>query len=91
MSGPDGALFSTTTYDANDSMFPLAFGVMRSDNYDDWLWFLQNVKKVVGDKKVVIISYKHPGLLRSVSEIFGSENHAYCYRQLKEKENFISF
>ncbi|RVX05695.1 hypothetical protein CK203_027393 [Vitis vinifera] len=29
MSGPYGsALFSTTTYDVNDSMFPLAFGVM---------------------------------------------------------------
>ena len=46
-----GALFSTTTYDGNDNMFPLAFGVMRSENYDDWLWFLQNVKKVVGDKE----------------------------------------
>ena len=31
MSGPyRGALFSATTYDANDFMFPLAFGVMSS-------------------------------------------------------------
>ena len=90
MGGPySGALFSATTYDANDNMFPLAFGVMRSENYDDWLWFLQNVKKVVGNKKVIIISYRHRGLLRSVSEIFGLENHAYCYRHLKE--NFSSF
>ena len=69
-------------------MFSLAFGVMRSESYDDWLWFLQNVKKVVCYKKVVIISYKHPSLFRSVSEIFGSKNHAYCYRHLKE--NFSS-
>ncbi|RVW94875.1 hypothetical protein CK203_034615 [Vitis vinifera] len=45
--------------------------------------------KVVGDKEVVIISDRHPALLRSVPEVFGLENHAYCYRHLKE--NFSSF
>ena len=67
MSGPyGGALFSATTYDANDNIFPLAFGVMRSENYEDWPWFLQNLKKIVGDKEVVIILYRHLGLLCSV-------------------------
>ena len=32
-----GALFSVTAYDANDSMFPLAFVVMSLENYEDWL------------------------------------------------------
>ena len=37
MSGPyGGALFSTTTYDVNDYMFPLAFWIMSSKNYEDW-------------------------------------------------------
>ncbi|RVX22854.1 hypothetical protein CK203_008385 [Vitis vinifera] len=45
--------------------------------------------KVVGDKEVVIISNRHPALLRSVPKVFGLENHAYCYRHLKE--NFSSF
>ena len=36
MSGPyGGALFSTSAYDGNDSMFPLAFGVVGSKNYED--------------------------------------------------------
>ena len=90
MSGPyEGALFSTTAYDANDSMFPLAFSVMSSENYEDWSWFLQNLNKVVAEKEVVIISDRHPALLRSVPEVFGLENHAYCYRHLKE--NFSTF
>ncbi|XP_034710658.1 uncharacterized protein LOC117933406 [Vitis riparia] len=88
MSGPYiGALFSATTYDANDAMFPLAFGVMSSENYDDWSWFLQNLKKVVGDKEVVIILDRHPALLCSVPKVFGLAN--YYYRHLKE--NFSSF
>ena len=84
-----GALFSTTSYDANDNMFPLACGVMSFENYNDWSWCLQNLKKVIREKEVVIILDRHLSLLRSVLEIFGVENHAYCYRHLKE--NFSSY
>ena len=84
-----GALFSTTSYDANDNMFPIVYGVMSFENYDDWNWFLQNLKNLIGDKDVVILLDRHSSLLRSVPEIFGEENHAYCYRHLKE--NFSSF
>ena len=80
MSGPyGGALFSATTYDANDYMFPLAFGIMSSENYEDLSWFLVNLKTIVGENEVVIISDKHPALLRSVPEIFEADNHANCY------------
>ena len=38
LSGPyKGSLFSTTTYDVNDGMLPIAFGVVSSKNYEDWL------------------------------------------------------
>ena len=84
-----GAIFLATSYDANDNMFPIAYGVMSSDNYEDWNWFLQNLKNLIGHKDVVILSDGHSGLLRSVTELFGEENHAYCYRHLKE--NFSSF
>ena len=78
ISGPyGGALFSTTSYDANDYMFMLACGIMSSKNYQDWPWFLVNLKMTIRDKEVVIISYKHPALLWSVLEIFGAKNHAY--------------
>ena len=71
-------------------MFPLAFGIMSSENYEDcWSWFLVNLKMIVGDNEVVIISNRHPALLRSVPEIFGADNHAYCYRHMKK--NFSTF
>ena len=38
---------------------------------------------------MVILSNRHPGLLCSVPLLFGEENHAYCFRHLKE--NFSSF
>ena len=75
-----GALFSAITYDANDmcpinfwsdNMFPSAFGVMSPENYEDWSWFLQNLNKILKDKKVMIILNRHPGLLHSILQIFG--------------------
>ena len=37
MSGPyGGTLFSATAHDANAFMFPLVFGIMSLENYEDW-------------------------------------------------------
>ena len=70
-----GVLFSAIIYDANDSISPLAFGVMSSENYEDWLWF-ENLKTVVGDREVVIISDRYHALLHGIPKIFGAKNHA---------------
>ncbi|RVW22071.1 hypothetical protein CK203_117769 [Vitis vinifera] len=42
------------------------------------------LKQLVGEMEVVIISGRHHAIIRSVAEVFGVENHAYCYRHLKE-------
>ncbi|RVW82503.1 hypothetical protein CK203_046270 [Vitis vinifera] len=49
----------------------------------------EKLKMVIGERDVIIISDRHQGIIRSVSEVFGSENHAHCYRHIKE--NFSSF
>ena len=46
--------------------------------------FLEKLKMIVGEKEVVIILDIHHALLQSVPEIFGAENHSYCYWNLKE-------
>ena len=47
------------------------------------------MKGVLQDKEVVIISNRHQTILCSVSQLFGVENHAYCYHHVKE--NFSSY
>ena len=44
---------------------------------------------VIGKREVIIISDKHQEIIRNVSKVFGSENHAHCYCHIKE--NFSSF
>ena len=90
MSGASkGTLFSVSSYDADDDMFPLAYCLFSSKNYKDWLWFLEKLKMVIGERKVIIIFDRQQRIICSVSEVFGSENHAHCYRHIKE--NFSRF
>ncbi|XP_034678805.1 uncharacterized protein LOC117909016 [Vitis riparia] len=90
LSGPyKGALLFVIAYDADDGMFLLALGVVGSENYEDWYWFLEKLKGILNGQEVIIISDRHQGILRSVSELFGVENHAYCYQHVKKK--FSSF
>ena len=83
-----GALFLASSYDANNVMFPLAYCLFSSENYEYWLWFLEKLKMVIGETKVIIISNRHEGIIRSVLDVFSSENHAHCYHHIKE--NFSS-
>ena len=40
-------------YDADDGMFLLAFGVVSSENYEDWYWFLEKLKGVLDGKEII--------------------------------------
>ena len=52
-----GALLFAIAYDVDDGMFLLAIGVVSSENYEDWYWFLEKLKGILDGKEVVIISY----------------------------------
>ena len=53
-------LFTAVCYDANQQIFPLAFGVWDSENDASWTWFLRRVKQVFGvNPALVIVSDRH--------------------------------
>ncbi|KAL6331711.1 hypothetical protein AAG906_016707 [Vitis piasezkii] len=56
-------------YDADDGMFPIAFGVVSSENYEDWLWFLQKLKGILQDKEFAHLACDHMGSRKLESAI----------------------
>jgi hypothetical protein len=36
-------------------MFPLAFGLFKSETVESWTWFMTQLKKVIGDLSVLAI------------------------------------
>lgn len=84
-----GSLLSITALDANDEMFPVAYGVDASAGDVDWTWFVEKLKLIVGEREVVIISNGNQSFLDKLSDLFGLAMHSFCFRQLHQ--NFNSY
>ncbi|KAK9282519.1 hypothetical protein L1049_005439 [Liquidambar formosana] len=79
-----GALYMAARFNADDEMYLHSFGILSSENYEDWLWFLQHLKGSIGSLKVTFIADRHTALLESVGEVFGIQNQSHCFTDLKE-------
>ena len=44
-----GTMFVATCLDGNNQLYPLAIGVMDSENNDTWEWFMTKLHGVIGD------------------------------------------
>ncbi|KAL5564417.1 hypothetical protein UlMin_027581 [Ulmus minor] len=64
-----GVLFTAVCHDANQQIFPLAFGVGDSENDASWSWFLHRVKSVFG-------------INNAVQEVFPQAFHGICMYHL---------
>ncbi|KAK6942929.1 MULE transposase domain [Dillenia turbinata] len=78
-----GVLLSVSALDANDNAFPLAYGVINSDDNPDCVWFFERLKSIIGDCDVLIITDRKQSLLSGLNQVFGSENNSYCFRSIK--------
>ncbi|XP_062118930.1 uncharacterized protein LOC133832630 [Humulus lupulus] len=45
-----GTAFTASTMDANNNIFPLAFGIRDSENDSSWLWFFTKLKETYGER-----------------------------------------
>ncbi|KAF7135208.1 hypothetical protein RHSIM_Rhsim08G0151700 [Rhododendron simsii] len=82
-----GHVLSASTHDADDGLCPLAYAIVSSDNDDDWLWFLINLKEVLGGCQVVLVTDQNTSLLNGIIKVFGEDCNAWCLRHLKENFN----
>ncbi|GKV10451.1 hypothetical protein SLEP1_g21813 [Rubroshorea leprosula] len=81
-----GNLLSATAADAEDGIFPVAFGVVDAENEDNWRWFLQELKSAVSlSTEITFIADFQHGIKEALAEVFDKSYHSYCLRRLAEK------
>ncbi|KAH7855348.1 hypothetical protein Vadar_023943 [Vaccinium darrowii] len=76
-------LLAAVGKDANQGLFPLAYGIVDSETDDNWLWFLIKLKGILSTRELSIITDRHTGLVKHVPEVFSNCYHAYCLEHLK--------
>ncbi|KAJ6799223.1 uncharacterized protein M6B38_333555 [Iris pallida] len=84
-----GTLLCASAIDADDTLFPLAFAVVDSESDENWMWFLSELRKLLGmntDKMPIltILSERQKGVVEAVETHFPSAYHAFCLRYVSE-------
>ncbi|XP_062113898.1 uncharacterized protein LOC133824895 [Humulus lupulus] len=72
-------LFTACAKDANDKIFPLAFGISDFDNDASWDWFLTKLRDAYGDRDgLCIISDQQSNICASVKKVYPNAKHGFC-------------
>jgi hypothetical protein len=72
-------------------MFPLAYGFFESENKDNWIWFMEQLRKAIGVvPRLAICTDACKGLIGAVKQVFPWAEQRECFRHLMEnmKKNF---
>jgi hypothetical protein len=91
-----GVILTATAVDAMGCLFPYAYAVVDIENNDNWLWFLQNLRRSIQlsnpallttPKALTILSDRQKGLIEGIRTILPLSAHGYCVRHLEQ--NFL--
>ncbi|KAL5558190.1 hypothetical protein UlMin_034401 [Ulmus minor] len=74
-----GVLLVATAQDGNGQYYPLAWGIVDSENEDAWTWFLTQLKEVIGDTdELALISDRVLSIKKAISIVFEKAHHGAC-------------
>ncbi|XP_062080523.1 uncharacterized protein LOC133785288 [Humulus lupulus] len=69
--------------DANNHLYPVAFGIMDSENHDSWKYFMSNLKEAIGEvEDLVFVSDRHASITHALETIFPDAYHGACYHHI---------
>ncbi|MGI4851955.1 MAG: transposase [Janthinobacterium lividum] len=80
-------LLLAATFDSNDKLIILAWGLVISESTESWNWFLSHLRRglpTANSYDSVFISDRDKGLLRAVQEQFPLAHQAYCVYHLSK-------
>ncbi|CAH1415299.1 unnamed protein product [Lactuca virosa] len=79
----NGVLAASTGIDGTNSIFPIAYYVLESENTQLWTWFLDSLKKAIGTPNGLIISSDmQKGLEVAMMNVYPNVEHRECIRHL---------
>jgi len=74
-----GTLLTSLAQDGNFQIFPLALGVVDTENDESWRWFFTQLKVVNPDAMdLMIISDRHKSTAKAIDEVYPLASHGIC-------------
>ncbi|CAO2043102.1 unnamed protein product [Urochloa humidicola] len=81
----NGHMPAALALDGHNWMFPLAFGLFDSETKDNWIWFMEQLGRAIGDvPKLAVCTDACKGLEAAVKKVFPWAEQRECFRHLME-------
>ena len=78
-----GHMLIATAQDGNFQIYPIAWGIVDSENNASWEWFLTNLRGQVPDTDdLVFVSDRHKSIESALAKIYERAHHGACKRHL---------
>ncbi|CAE5960458.1 unnamed protein product [Arabidopsis arenosa] len=80
-----GQLLVALGRDANNKIYPVAWGVVKVENTENWVWFVKNLKEDLGlgdGECFIMLSDRQKGLIKAVSLELPSIEHRMCVQHI---------
>ncbi|XP_048608057.1 uncharacterized protein LOC125584146 [Brassica napus] len=85
-----GVLLVATAIDGNSNLYPIAFGIVDSENEQSWEWFMRELKVVVADDNgLAFISDRQVSIGKALEKVYQLARHGICIHHLLN--NVISY
>ncbi|XP_062109640.1 uncharacterized protein LOC133821212 [Humulus lupulus] len=69
--------------DANNHLYPVAFGIVDSENHDSWKYFMSKLKEAIGEvEDLAFVSDRHASITHALETIFPDAYHGACYHHI---------
>ncbi|XP_024007700.1 uncharacterized protein LOC112083867 [Eutrema salsugineum] len=80
----EGTLLVATAQDGNFQIFPLAFGIVDSENDHAWEWFFRKLRECFTDEyPLVIVSDRHHSIKKACETVLPWVTRGICYYHLQ--------
>ncbi|GMN68965.1 hypothetical protein TIFTF001_038015 [Ficus carica] len=78
-----GMLLAACGHNANDSIFPLAFGIIPLENNESWKWFFEKLRDSIGMREsLVIVADKYKGIEYAANLVYPDATFGICVQHL---------
>ncbi|XP_060974703.1 uncharacterized protein LOC133039773 [Cannabis sativa] len=80
-----GVLLVATTQDSEYHSYPIAWGLVDSENNTSWTWFLEKLKDLIPDSSdLCFVSDRHQSIEHAVRRVYVMASHGACYWHVKQ-------
>ncbi|XP_062080006.1 uncharacterized protein LOC133784744 [Humulus lupulus] len=78
-----GQMLCAVTLDANNNLYPIAFGIVDSENHDSLKYFMSKLKEEIGEvEDLAFVSDRHASITHALETIFPDAYHGACYHHI---------